>query len=198
MGRKLQFRAAVEGDCTHLTLIRDMAGRRMPAYLWSQEVTQGQSCFEYGREKIRTDATFDAYFKNWQVAQAGSAFVGAFFGFLVADPYPHRDMDAVPKCFRPCVELEKVASGAWMLQAIALLPEYRGQGFSGQLLDQAARVASNAGTNRVALQVEEVNSVALQAYMSNGFVEVDRRPYVHFPGSQDSGDVILMCKEINR
>ena len=196
MGNKLQFRTATEDDCTHLTLIRDMAGRRMPAYLWSQEVAQGQSCFEYGREKIRTDADFDAYFQNWRVAYLESRFVGAFFGFLVDDPYPDRDLEAVPECFRPCVELEKVASGAWMLQAIAILPEYRGKGFARQLLDEAARVAAEAGTNRVALQVEEVNSVALRAYTRNGFVEADRRPYVHFPGSQDSGDVILMCKEL--
>ena len=169
----------------------------MPAYLWSQEVVQGQSCFEYGREKIRTDASFDAYFKNWRVAQLESKFVGAFFGFLVDDPYPDRDLETVPECFRPCVELEKVASGAWMLQAIAILPEYRDKGFARQLLDEAARVASEAGTNRIALQAEEVNSVALRAYTRNGFAEVDRRPYVHFPGSQDSGDVILMCKEIS-
>ena len=197
MGNKLQFRSATEDDCTHLTLIRDMAGRRMPAYLWSQEVVQGQSCFEYGRERIRTDASFDAYFKNWRVAQLGSKFVGAFFGFLVDDPYPDRDLETVPECFRPCVELEKVASGAWMLQAIAILPEYRDKGFARQLLDEAARVASEAGTNRIALQAEEVNSVALRTYTRSGFVEVDRRPYVHFPGSQDSGDVILMCKEIS-
>ena len=197
MGNKLQFRSATEDDCTHLTLIRDMAGRRMPAYLWSQEVAQGQSCFEYGREKIRTDADFDAYFQNWRVAYLESRFVGAFFGFLVDDPYPDRDLEAVPECFRPCVELEKVASGAWMLQAIALLPEYRGKGFARQLLDEAGRVAAKAGTNRIALQAEEVNSAALRAYKRNGFSEVDRRPYVHFPGSQDSGDVILMCKEIS-
>ena len=197
MGNKLQFRSATEDDCTHLTLIRDMAGRRMPAYLWSQEVVQGQSCFEYGREKIRTDASFDAYFKNWRVAQLESNFVGAFFGFLVDDPYPDRVLESVPECFRACVELEKVESCAWMLQAIAILPEYRGKGFARQLLDEAARVASEAGTNRIALQAEEVNSVALRAYTRNGFVEVDRRPYVHFPGSQDSGDVILMCKEIS-
>ena len=179
MENELQFRSATEDDCTHLTLIRDMAGRRMPAYLWSQEVVQGQSCFEYGREKIRTDASFDAYFKNWRVANLESKFVGAFFGFLVEDPYPDRDLGAVPECFRPCVELEKAASGAWMLQAIAILPEYRGKGFARQLLDEAARVALEAGTSRIALQAEEVNSVALRAYTRNGFVEVDRRPYVH-------------------
>ena len=197
MGNTLQFRAATEDDCTELALIRDIAGRRMPSYLWSQEVGQGQSYFEYGREKIRTDANYDAYFENWLVAESQSNFVGAFFGFFVDDPYPDIDLDAVPECFRPCVELEKVASGCWLLQAIAILPEYRGKGLARQLLGKAESVARDSGTNSIALQVEEVNGVALRAYQKNGYVEVDRRPYVHFPGSEDTGDVVLMRKEVN-
>ena len=197
MSNLLQFRTAMEDDCTELTLIRDIAGRRMPSYLWSQEVEQGQSFFEYGREKIRTDTNYDAYFRNWQVAESQSRFVGAFFGFSVDDPYPDIDLDAVPECFRPCVELERVASGCWLLQAIAILPQYRGKGLARQLLDNAESVTKDAGASRIALQVEEVNAVAFKTYQRNGYVEVDRRPYVHFPGSQDTGDVVLMWKEIS-
>ena len=136
------------------------------------------------------------YFKNWRVAESQSKFVGAFFGFSVDDPYPDIDLDAVPHCFRPCVELERVASGCWLLQAIAILPEYRGKGLARQLLDRAGSVAKESGTNRIALQVEEVNEVAFKTYQSNGYVEADRRPYVHFPGSEDTGDVVLMWKEL--
>ena len=196
MGNALQFRTATEDDCTELALIRDIAGRRMPSYLWSQEVGQGQSYFEYGREKIRTDANNNAYFKNWLVAEFQDKFVGAFFGFSVEYPYPEIDLDAVPECFRPCIELERVASGCWLLQAIAILPQYRGKGLARQLLDKAESVAKDSGTNRIALQVEEVNEVAFKTYRSNGYIEVDRRPYVHFPGSEDTGDVVLMWKEL--
>ena len=196
MDNALQFRTATEDDCTELALIRDIAGRRMPSYLWSQEVGQGQSYFEYGREKIRTDANYNGYFKNWLVAESQSKFVGAFFGFSVEDPYPEIDFDAVPECFRPCVELERIARGCWLLQAIAILPQYRGKGLARQLLDKAESVARDSGTNRIALQVEEVNEVAFKTYRSNGYVEVDRRPYVHFPGSKDTGDVVLMWKEL--
>jgi ribosomal protein S18 acetylase RimI-like enzyme len=196
MGNALQFRTATEDDCTELALIRDIAGRRMPSYLWSQEVGQGQSYFEYGREKIRTDANNNAYFKNWLVAEFQDKFVGAFFGFSVEYPYPEIDLDAVPECFRPCIELERVASGCWLLQAIAILPQYRGKGLARQLLDKAGSVAKDSGTNRIALQVEEVNEVAFKTYRSNGYIEVDRRPYVHFPGSEDTGDVVLMWKEL--
>ena len=196
MGNALQFRTATEDDCTELALIRDIAGRRMPSYLWSQEVGQGQSYFEYGREKIRTDANNNAYFKNWLVAEFQDKFVGAFFGFSIENPYPEIDLDAVPECFRPCIELERVASGCWLLQAIAILPQYRGKGLARQLLDKAGSVAKDSGTNRIALQVEEVNEVAFKTYRSNGYIEVDRRPYVHFPGSEDTGDVVLMWKEL--
>ena len=196
MGNALQFRNATEDDCTELALMIDVAGRRLPSYLWSQEVGQGQSYFEYGREKIRTDANYNGYFKNWLVAESQSKFVGAFFGFSVEDPYPEIDLDAVPECFRPCIELERVASGCWLLQAIAILPQYRGKGLARQLLDKAESVAKDSGTNRIALQVEEVNEVAFKTYQRNGYIEVDRRPYVHFPGSEDTGDVVLMWKEL--
>ena len=196
MGNALLFRSATEDDCTELALIRDIAGRRMPSYLWSQEVGQGQSYFEYGREKIRTDANNNAYFKNWLVAESQDKFVGAFFGFSIENPYPEIDLDAVPECFRPCIELERVASGCWLLQAIAILPQYRGKGLARQLLDKAGSVAKDSGTNRIALQVEEVNEIAFNTYMRNGYIEVDRRPYVHFPGSEDTGDVVLMWKEL--
>ena len=112
------------------------------------------------------------------------------------DPYPDIDLDAVPQCFRPCVELERVASGCWLLQAIAILPQYRGKGLARQLLDKAESVARDSGTNRIALQVEEVNEVAFKTYQRNGYVEVDRRPYIPFPGSDDTGDYVLMWKEL--
>jgi ribosomal protein S18 acetylase RimI-like enzyme len=197
MGNALQFRIATEDDCTELALMIDVAGRRLPSYLWSQEVRQGQSYFEYGREKIRTDANYNGYFKNWLVAESQSKFVGAFFGFSVEDPYPEIDLDAVPECFRPCIELERVASGCWLLQAIAILPQYRGKGLARQLLDKAESVARDSGTNRIALQVEEVNEVAFKTYRSNGYIEVDRRPYIPFPGSDDTGEYVLMWKELN-
>ena len=197
MSKILQFRTATEDDCTELALMLDVAGRRLPSYLWSQEVRQGQSYFEYGREKIRTDTNRNSYFKNWLVAESQDKFVGAFFGFPVEDPYPEIDLDAVPECFRPCVELERVARGCWLLQAIAILPQYRGKGLARQLLGKAENVARDSGTKRIALQVEEVNEIAFNTYQKNGYIEVDRRPYIPFPGSDDTGDYVLMWKELN-
>ena len=197
MSNIVLFRTATEEDCTELALMLDVAGRRLPSYLWSQDTGQGQSCFEYGREKIRTDTNRNFYFQNWLVAEFQDKFVGAFFGFSVDDPYPEIDLDAVPECFRPCVELERVARGCWLLQAIAILPQYRGKGLARQLLGKAENVARDSGTKRFALMVEDVNEIAFNTYQKNGYIEVDRRPYIPFPGSDDTGDYVLMWKELN-
>ena len=196
MRRKLKFRIGQENDSTQLALILDSAGRRLPSYLWGQHTDPGQSVFEYGREKIRTDIIRQSFHKNWYVAETQNNFVGAFFGFLVEKPYPETDFDALSKCMHPIIELEQLASGSWLLQALAILPEYRGNGFVRQFLDKAELVAQEAGANRIALQVEEINEVAVNIYQMNRYFELARRPYVSFPGSDDSGDYILMCKQL--
>ena len=196
MRRKLKFRIGQETDSTQLALVLDSAGRRLPSYLWGQLAEPGQSVFEYGREKIRTDIIRKSFHKNWYVAETQNDFVGAFFGFLVEKPYPETDFTTLPECLHPIIELEQLASGYWLLQALAILPEYRGKGFARQLLEKVELVAKKTGADRIALQVAEINQVAVSIYQMNGYFELARRPYVSFPGSDDSGDYILMGKQL--
>jgi hypothetical protein len=77
------------------------------------------------------------------------------------------------------------------------LPQYRGKGLARQLLDKAESVAGDSGTNRIALQVEEVNEIAFNTYQRNGYVEVDRRPYIPFPGTDDTGDYVFDVEGTN-
>ena len=196
MRLKLKFRIGQETDSTQLALVLDSAGRRLPSYLWGQFAEPGQSVFEYGREKIRTDIIRKSFHKNWYVAETQNNFVGAFFGFLVEKPYPEIDFDTLPKCMHPIIELEQLASGSWLLQALAILPEYRGNGFVRQLLDKAELVAQEAGAAQITLQVGEINKLAVNIYQMNRYFELARRPYRSFPGSHDFGDYILMSKQL--
>ena len=190
------MRTGLEKDCTELALIFDMAGRRLPSALWSEKASQGQSSFEVGRERIRTLSELPTYYKNWTIAELNNKVIGAFFGFLIEDPYPEIDYSELPKCIHPLVELEQCASGSWLLQAISVLPDARGNGFAKLLLHEAEEVAKEFGTSQIALQVEEVNKIAVDTYKKNGYVELDRRPFVSFPGSNDSGDYLLMGKNL--
>ena len=193
----MDFRIGTADDATTLALIFDAAGRRVPSYFWSQYAADGQSFFEFGREKIRSDTEGKSYYKNWHVAEKNSNFVGAFFGFIVDNPYPEIDYEDEPEWWIPFKELEMLASGTWLLQVISILPEHRGKNYAKDLLLKAEQVALEHSAKKITLQVEQVNNIARKAYLANGYQEVGRREFIPFPFSNDSGDLILMEKTLS-
>lgn len=196
MNNTLKMRQGLEKDCTELAFIFDMAGRRLPSAVWMEQTSQGQSSFEVGREQIRTRSDRPFHYKNWTVAESNNRLVGGFFGFLLEDPYPNIDYSEIPECIHPLVDLQKCASGSWLLQAISVLPEARNKGFSKKLLEEAENIVKKIGTSQITLQVQEDNKVAVHTYKKSGYVELDRKPFVSFLGSDDSGDYLLMGKNL--
>ena len=190
----MKFRSGTADDATTLALILDAAGRRIPAYFWSVYAADGQSFFEFGRENIRTNDEGKSFHKNWQIAELDNKLLGAFFGFKVANPYPEINYDEEPEWWIPFLELEEIAAGSWLLQAISVLPEYRGQGYASALLARAEEEAKASGAKKITLQVEEFNQIALKTYTNDGYAELARRELIPFPFSQDTGDIILMEK----
>ena len=192
----MKFRSGTADDATTLALILDAAGRRIPAYFWSLYAADGQSFFEFGRENIRTNDEGKSFHKNWQIAELDNKLLGAFFGFKVANPYPEINYDEEPEWWIPFLELEDMAAGSWLLQAMSVLPEYRGQGYASALLARAEEEAKASGAKKITLQVEEINQIALKTYTSNGYAELARRELIPFPFSQDTGEIILMEKKL--
>jgi|TARA_B110000503_G_C6938511_1_gene325848 GNAT superfamily N-acetyltransferase len=196
MKNELVFRSGKLEDSTELALIFDMAGRRIPSYLWGLQTLPGQSAFEVGRERIRTGVWPASHFSNWHIAEVQNQIIGAFFGFVVEEPYPEIDFEELEPCLHPIKALEKEASGRWLLQVMAILPEARGKGYAKEFLKKADQVAMQSGVTKMALQVEEVNETAHRIYEKFGYYAVDRRPFIPFPGSVDKGDYILMFKNL--
>ena len=161
----MKFRSGTADDATTLALILDAAGRRIPAYFWSLYAAEGQSFFEFGRENIRTNDEGKSFHKNWQIAELDNKLLGAFFGFKVANPYPEINYDEEPEWWIPFLELEQIVAGSWLLQAISVLPEYRGQGHASALLSKAEEVANDNGAKKITLQVEEINRIALSSIL---------------------------------
>ena len=192
----MKFRSGTADDATTLALIFDAAGRRIVSYFWSLYAAEGQSFFEFGRENIRTNLEGKSFHKNWQIAELDNKLLGAFFGFKVTNPYPEINYDEEPEWWIPFLELEEMAAGSWLLQAISVLPEYRGQGHASTLLARAEEEAKASGAKKITLQVEEINQIALKTYTSNGYAELARRELIPFPFSQDTGDIILMEKKL--
>ena len=60
--------------------------------------------------------------------------------------------------------------GTWSLVTrLFIAPEFRGQGLSRYLMDNLTASARSEGATKVALQVDQVNSVAMALYQSMGF-----------------------------
>ena len=192
----MKFRSGTADDATTLALLFDAAGRRIVSYFWSLYAAEGQSFFEFGRENIRTNDEGKSFHKNWKIAELDNKLLGAFFGFRVANPYPEINYDEEPEWWIPFLELEEIAAGSWLLQAISILPEYRGQGHAHALLARAEEEAKASGAKIITLQVEEINQIALKTYTSNGYEELARRELILFPFSKDKGDIILMGKNL--
>lgn len=196
MGQTLTFRSGRPEDSSDLALLFDAAGRRVPSWYWSTLAKPGQSWFEVGRDRIRNQEDVTSHHTKWHIAEEEGRMIGAFFGFSVPDPYDRIDLDEVEAPFVPVLELEMAAKGCWLLQAVAVFSEDRGQGHGPTLLAEACRVARAVGHSRIVLQVESPNIGAIGLYRKFGFSEWQRRPFIPFPGSDDEGEWILMVKDL--
>ncbi|UYM03832.1 ribosomal protein S18-alanine N-acetyltransferase [Solicola gregarius] len=61
------------------------------------------------------------------------------------------------------------------LQRVAVRPDRRGRGYGRRLLDEAMRVATLGGADRILLEVAADNGPAIALYRAAGFEELDRR-----------------------
>ena len=190
------FRQGRPEDSSDLALLLDAASRRMASWYWGTLAAPGQSWFEVGRGRILDKSDSDSYHSNWHVAEAGGKVIGALFGFSLPDPYDRLDLNELAPPLRAMFELEVVAKGCWLLQAVALFPEHRGKGHGPALMARACQAARDAGHRRIALEVESPNTGAISLYRKSGFAEWERRPFVPFPGSDDEGDWILMARDL--
>ncbi len=68
---------------------------------------------------------------------------------------------------------ESEDSATWVISNVAVLPEYRGRGIAGQLLDTAVGYVRHQGGRRMLLQVRTDNTPALALYRHRGFVIFD-------------------------
>lgn len=102
-----------------------------------------------------------------------------------------------------CIEYEnKVVAymGVWKvcdeghITNVAVLPKYRGLGFSKLLMTEMFDVLCENGITRVTLEVRESNSIAISLYEKLGFVNCGKRPKYYYNPVEDA---IIMWKELD-
>lgn len=191
---ELEFRPALQNDCTHLALFADMATRRLTSHLWGLTANAGQSAFEVGRSIIRNDTLHFSNFSNWRVAEVDGDVVGAINTCMLRQPVV--ESPSTPAVLRGLNELKTLATGTCYLSAAALYPEHQGRGFGSALINEAVAQSRIAEVEHLTLLVGSFNTKAHTLYLRCGFEEWARRPFTAFPGSDTPGEWILMRKVI--
>jgi len=76
---------------------------------------------------------------------------------------------------------ERAKAEDWTISNVAVLPEYRGRGIAGRLVDTALAHVRSRGGRRVFLQVRSDNVTALSLYRRRGFRTYDTQSELELP-----------------
>lgn len=192
------FRPARKEDAVQIAVLMDIASRGLVSWVWSTLAFVGQSPLEVGRTRIREMRDLPSHFSRWTILENEDGIFGAFAGYMILDPYDPGDVSELPDAYLPLLELESLAAGCWFLMALSVFPEFRRKGFGSAMLRAAEAEARNCEAMRMAVTVSSGNDGALALYLRTGFKELARRKRIQFPGSPESGDWILLLKDVER
>jgi ribosomal protein S18 acetylase RimI-like enzyme len=106
---------------------------------------------------------------------------------------PQRISETAPAIAVPWQELTNLALGTWHIGAIALYPDYRGQGWGTRLMRIADELRQASGASRSSLLVADANR-ARRLYERFGFREEARRPVVTGNWQNPGKDWLLLIR----
>jgi ribosomal protein S18 acetylase RimI-like enzyme len=192
----LTFRPARKADTAALAVLVDIAGEGLPAYMWSNLKTPGQSLLELGRERAQREAGGFSY-RNAVVAEIDGEVAASLVGYQLDHPYDlEGNLAETPEIVQPLVRLEAKAPGSWYVNVLATFPEFRRQGIAAALLAIADDRARESGAPALSVIVAGWNEVAARLYARAGYSVLAREPALPFPGCPHRGSWVLMVKSL--
>jgi ribosomal protein S18 acetylase RimI-like enzyme len=168
LAAKFTIRKAARDDAVALTELANFAGEGMPLYLWGRFAEEGQSGWEYGRERIRREEGGFSY-RNAIIAEVEGVVAACHIGYRTADEPEAIDYETMPAMFVPLQELENLRPGHWYTEILSAYPQYRGQGFGTALLAYAENKVHERDGASFAIIVSDANEGARRLYERCGY-----------------------------
>lgn len=203
---KTKFRSATIDDCYTIAQLFRIASDGVSDYIWSTLTSEypGLTPLEIGAKRYTNEESLFSY-KNCVIAEQDKQPVGMILTFPIAaieDSAKPDAEDAIAESELNSSEPDVLAPynleapGTWYICALAMFPEFRGQGIGTQLLAIAHQQAAARGFSELSLLCFEQNSRALKLYQRNGFREIDRTEVVPHPLIHYTGDILLMTAPV--
>lgn len=81
------------------------------------------------------------------------------------------------------VVIEKSNESQYFMEKLAVLPEYRHNGYGSRLIDFVVETVKEAGGNKISIGIINENKVLKDWYIKNGFSETGIKQFPHLPFS---------------
>jgi ribosomal protein S18 acetylase RimI-like enzyme len=204
------FRAATVEDCFTIAQLFQIAADGVADYIWNtlQPEYPGLSPLQIGATRYANPDSVFSY-KNAVLAEQNGQVVGMMLSFPIepseSDAGSENQLDSTT----PAVTFPEQSSetevmtpygleapGTWYICALAVFPEYRGQGIGSQFLQLAHQQAAQRGFSDLSLLCFEQNVGALRLYQRHGFREIARVPVVPHPFIHFTGDLLLLTTPV--
>jgi len=180
----MEFRAARVGDApalAELIHMADLAHYQSSGFAVSIGGTRGHQLGELAK-LARAQARSQFHYSHFDVAVDQGMIVASVAGFdrmltdeqmnpaLVEIGWSSKAIEGLIERIGPIAECSPVdAPGAWTIDHVATLPQYRGQGLAGRLLGRALERGAAQGYERAVVDVFAGNSKARAIYVRAGF-----------------------------
>lgn len=196
--KEYKIRPACFEDARAIARLIDIAGEGIPNLIWSNMAEPGQSALDVGQANACCDVGGLSY-RNALVAEAEGSVVGMILGYIVEQP--DEEMNEAPSNLpglaRPFVAHEPKPDGTFYIDALAVLPGWRGCGIGSHLLVAAEQRARNLGATNMSIQHFAHSKNAVKLYSRAGF-HASAQSFALSPHCQhcNTGDVELLFKAL--
>lgn len=189
------LRAARPGDARELAELVNMAGEGLPHHYWTSLAGPGETPWDVGIRRARRDTGGFSY-RNARGIEHDGRLAACLIGWPLPESSGHAGDPDTPAAFVPLIELEWLAAGTWYVNVLAVCPACRGRGWGRRLLDEAERLAGDAGCAALSLIVADTNAPARGLYGRSGFREAAARPMVKDGWDHVGADWLLLKKPL--
>jgi ribosomal protein S18 acetylase RimI-like enzyme len=196
----LKIRRAEPTDALTCARLLSIAAHGMAEAVYA-DLVPGQTTEQIiADRRIRTEGRASSS-RNWWVADTpGGEIAGGLNAYpLDGKVQPPRDDQLGEerlRLIRPVVELEAEAPRTFLINVLAVFPEYRHAGLARRLIAFAESEARAEGMRAVSLTTFEDDTRLVAYYQRLGFRAVASRPLVPHERLQIAGNFILMIKQL--
>jgi ribosomal protein S18 acetylase RimI-like enzyme len=192
-------RNAVKEDAKEMAILINYAGtsprnRGLDIIGWEAAAEDGEDGFDYGAGIVSSEDDLFSY-NNIRVVEVDGKIAAMSLCYETFRRTPEQ-MQQIHEHLRIFKELTNTIPGEFYLDSLAVLPDYRGQGYGRIMLEDSVEKARMLGYSVIYLIAFTENVAGVSLYEKKGFIKVMTKTSSGHPDLPYSGEVVLYRKDI--